>query len=256
MLAEPPAHLHTTRALDEAWELACSDDELHARCGRARALPRRLARAGRLALLPGTRLHLPRPSGERAAQPRAARLDPRARRLRLHGRVGDRGLRPDLTRQRRPARVLAARHGARPVRDGLPLRRGEGFFEYDRGHLSRDVDRMAVRLADATYRGAILATHLNETGRERRQPTCSPPTGSRTPTASSTTCAPTTGSRRAPRRGRRRFEDTVGARRHLAVPVRARSRASPHAEGQRVRLVRRGTRLTAREPARMLRRRP
>ena len=41
----------------------------------------------------------------------------------------------------------------------------KGFFEYDRGHLSRDVDRMAVRLADATYRGAMLATHLNETGR-------------------------------------------------------------------------------------------
>jgi hypothetical protein len=41
----------------------------------------------------------------------------------------------------------------------------KGFFEYDRGHLSRDVDRMAVRLADATYRGAMLATHLNESGR-------------------------------------------------------------------------------------------
>jgi len=41
----------------------------------------------------------------------------------------------------------------------------KGFFEYDRGHLSRDVDRMAVRLADATYRGAMLATHLNEAGR-------------------------------------------------------------------------------------------
>ncbi len=41
----------------------------------------------------------------------------------------------------------------------------KGFFEYDRGHLSRDVDRMAVRLADATYRGAVLAKHVNDSGR-------------------------------------------------------------------------------------------
>ena len=31
MLEEPPEHLHTSRALEEAWEAACSDDELHAR---------------------------------------------------------------------------------------------------------------------------------------------------------------------------------------------------------------------------------
>ena len=54
----------------------------------------------------------------------------------------------------------------------------KGFFEYDRGHLSRDVDRMAVRLADAMYRGAMLAWHLNDTGRAERAPTSSPPTGS------------------------------------------------------------------------------
>jgi hypothetical protein len=40
-----------------------------------------------------------------------------------------------------------------------------GFFEYDRGHLSNDAERMATRLADAMYRGAMLATHLNDTGR-------------------------------------------------------------------------------------------
>jgi hypothetical protein len=41
----------------------------------------------------------------------------------------------------------------------------KGFFAYDRGHLSGDVDRMSVRLADAMYRGAMLAWHLNDTGR-------------------------------------------------------------------------------------------
>ena len=69
----------------------------------------------------------------------------------------------------------------------------KGFFGYDRGHLSRDVDRMAVRLADAMYRGAMLARHLNDTGPARTPPTCSPPTGSRTPTARSTKCAPSYG---------------------------------------------------------------
>jgi hypothetical protein len=43
-----------------------------------------------------------------------------------------------------------------------------GFFEYDRGHLSRDVDRMAARLADAMARGARLAWHLDDTGRSDR----------------------------------------------------------------------------------------
>ncbi len=41
----------------------------------------------------------------------------------------------------------------------------KGFFEYDRGHLSADAERMSVRLADAMYRGAMLAWHLNDTGR-------------------------------------------------------------------------------------------
>jgi hypothetical protein len=40
-----------------------------------------------------------------------------------------------------------------------------GFFEYDRGHISRDPERMAARLADAMYRGAKLAWHLDDHGR-------------------------------------------------------------------------------------------
>ena len=37
----------------------------------------------------------------------------------------------------------------------------QGFFGFDRGHLSADADHMAARLADATYRGAVLATYLD-----------------------------------------------------------------------------------------------
>ena len=41
----------------------------------------------------------------------------------------------------------------------------KGFFAYNRGHLSRDADRMGLRLGDAMYRGAKLAWHLDDTGR-------------------------------------------------------------------------------------------
>lgn len=36
----------------------------------------------------------------------------------------------------------------------------KGFFAYDRGHLSRDAPRMAVRLADAMRRGALCGWHM------------------------------------------------------------------------------------------------
>ena len=41
----------------------------------------------------------------------------------------------------------------------------KGFFEYNRGHLSRDADRMALRLGDAMYRGAKMAWHLDDNDR-------------------------------------------------------------------------------------------
>ncbi len=37
----------------------------------------------------------------------------------------------------------------------------QGFFGFDRGHLSADAEHMAARLADAMYRGAVLATYLD-----------------------------------------------------------------------------------------------
>jgi hypothetical protein len=39
-------------------------------------------------------------------------------------------------------------------------RAAQGFFEYDRGHLSRDAPRMAVRLGDAMRRGALSGWHM------------------------------------------------------------------------------------------------
>lgn len=48
---------------------------------------------------------------------------------------------------------------------GYLFNAAKGFFEYDRGHFSRDAQRMAVRLADAMARGANAAWYLNLHGR-------------------------------------------------------------------------------------------
>ncbi len=58
---------------------------------------------------------------------------------------------------------------SRPATSTAPAK---GFFEYDRGHLSRDADRMAVRLADAMYRGrdARLARQRRPTRARRDRP--------------------------------------------------------------------------------------
>ncbi len=48
---------------------------------------------------------------------------------------------------------------------GYLFNAAKGFFEYDRGHFSRDADRMALRLADAMARGANAAWYLDDHGR-------------------------------------------------------------------------------------------
>jgi hypothetical protein len=48
---------------------------------------------------------------------------------------------------------------------GYLFNAAKGFFEYDRGHFSRDAEHMAVRLADAMARGARSAWWLNDHAR-------------------------------------------------------------------------------------------
>ena len=45
---------------------------------------------------------------------------------------------------------------------GYLFNAAKGFFAYDRGHMSRDTDRMALRLADAMARGANAAWYLDD----------------------------------------------------------------------------------------------
>jgi hypothetical protein len=48
---------------------------------------------------------------------------------------------------------------------GYLFNAAKGYFEYDRGHFSRDAEHMAIRLADAMARGANTAWYLNNHGR-------------------------------------------------------------------------------------------
>ena len=165
MLAEPPEHLHTSRALDEAWEAACSDDELHARWAALEHCPE-----GSLGL--GVwRFYRARgftfPGRPESAPPNLAQHD-WIHVLADYGSTVESeievfGLISRANDDPRAFALLAMVLGL--FETGYLYGAAKGFFEYDRGHLSRDVDRMAVRLADATYRGAMLATYLNESGR-------------------------------------------------------------------------------------------
>lgn len=165
MLEEPPEHLHTSRALEEAWEAACSDDDLHARWEALQHCPE-----GSLGL--GVwRFYRARgftfPGRPESAPPHLAQHD-WIHVLADYGSTVESeievfGLISRANDDPGAFALLAMVLGL--FETGYLYGAAKGFFEYDRGHLSRDVDRMAVRLADATYRGAILATHLNESGR-------------------------------------------------------------------------------------------
>ena len=173
LLAQPPEHLHTlARTGRRLGFRPCRRGPLRP-VGGARALPGRLAGPGRVALLPGAWLHLPGSPRQRAAEPRPARLGPRARRLRLGGRIGDRGLRAHRALQRRSrGRSRSWPWCSGLFETGYLFDAAKGFFEYDRGHLSRDIDRMAVRLADAMYRGrdARVARQRHVPGAQHRPP--------------------------------------------------------------------------------------
>ena len=227
LLAEPPEHLHTRSALSDAWETASNDTALYEQWAALEALPRRIAGPRGVALLPGPWLHVPGSTRQRAAQPRAARLDPRARRLRLDRGVGDRGVRPHRPLQRRPAGVLAARDGARPVRDRLPLRRRQGLLRVRPGPplARRRPHGGAARRRDVPRGDARVARQRRRPGSQR--PTCSPPTGSPTPTARSTKCAPSrhpAAVRSAPSPRVRRRRGSRAASRRSSSRTDARSR--------------------------------
>ncbi len=165
MLAEPPEHLHTSRALDDAWEIACADDALHAQWAALEHCPDGSLGQGVWRFYRARGFTFPgRPE---SAPPNLAQHD-WVHVLADYGSTVESeievfGLISRANDDPRAFSLLAMVLGL--FETGYLYGAAKGFFEYDRGHLSRDVDRMAVRLADAMYRGAMLATHLNDTGR-------------------------------------------------------------------------------------------
>src|SRR4051794_20385032 len=165
MLAEPPDHLHTKAALSDAWELAVADPALHERWAALEQCPDGSLGNGVWRFYRARGFTFPgRPE---SAPPNLAQHD-WIHVLADYGSTVESeievfGLISRANDDPSAFSLLAMVLGL--FETGYLYGAAKGFFEYDRGHLSRDVDRMAVRLADATYRGAILATHLNETGR-------------------------------------------------------------------------------------------
>ena len=228
--AEPPEHLHTTRALDEAWEAACAPTTSSTLGGpRSSTVPR--GRSVRVCGASTARAGSRSPVARRAPRPTSRNTTgstcspTTARRWSRRSRCSVSSPGPTMTQS--AFALLAMVLGL--FETGYLYGAAEGFFSTTAATSPATFDRMAVRLADATYRARCWPRTSTRPGAGRRPPTSSPPTGSRTPTDRSKRCAPTTGCSRAGGRGSRRVRGPRGARWHLTVPVRARKRRA-HAE--------------------------
>jgi hypothetical protein len=168
LLAQPPEHLHTKRALSDAWDMACADDELYARWAALEHCPEGSLGQGVWRFYRARGFTFPgRPE---SAPPNLAQHD-WIHVLADYGSAVESeievfGLIARCNDDPRAFSLLAMVLGL--FETGYLFDAAKGFFEYDRGHLSRDIDRMAVRLADAMYRGAMLAWHVNDTYPGRR----------------------------------------------------------------------------------------
>jgi hypothetical protein len=162
LVERPPAHLHTSTALEDAWQFVCNDPELHQRWVDLERCPE-----GSLGL--GVwRFYRARgftfPGHPQSAPPTLAQHD-WVHVLADYGSTVECeievfGLISRANDDPAAFSLLAMVLGL--FETGYFYDAANGFFEYDRGHISRDPDRMAWRLADAMYRGAKLAWYLDD----------------------------------------------------------------------------------------------
>jgi hypothetical protein len=163
LLAQPPEHLHLSRALDDAWDSVRADEALYARWAALEHCPDGSLGQGVWRFYRARGFTFPgRPD---SAPPNLAQHD-WVHVLADYGSAVESeievfGLIARCNDDPRAFSLLAMVLGL--FETGYLFDAAKGFFEYDRGHLSRDIDRMAVRLADAMYRGAMLAWHVNDT---------------------------------------------------------------------------------------------
>ena len=162
MLERPPEHLHTEKALQDAWEGVCGDEPLAARWSALGSCPEGSLGLGVWRFYRARGFSFPGSPG--SAPPTLAQHDW------IHV-LADFGSTVEceievfgfISRANDdPAgfSLLAMVLGL--FETGYLFNAAKGFFEYDRGHLSRDADRMALRLADAMARGANAAWYLDD----------------------------------------------------------------------------------------------
>lgn len=165
MLETPPEHLHTAKPLADAWQLAYDDGALYQRWAALEECPKGTLGRGvwqfyraRGFTFPGT---------PNSAPPTLAQHD-WIHVLADYGSTVESeievfGLIARCNDDPRAFSLLAMVLGL--FETGYLYGAARGFFGYDRGHMSRDADHMARRLADAMYRGAKLAWNLDDVGR-------------------------------------------------------------------------------------------
>jgi hypothetical protein len=165
MLATPPDHLHTDRALADAWEKCVDDVALATRWSDLGKCPegslglgvwrfyqaRGFSFPGSLASAPPT---LAQHDWMHVLCDYGSTVECEIEVFGFISRAND-----DPTGFSLLAMVLGL------FETGYLFNAAKGFFEYDRGHFSRDAERMAVRLADAMARGANAAWFLDDHGR-------------------------------------------------------------------------------------------
>jgi hypothetical protein len=168
LLEDAPPHLHLSETLDDAWERCCADDTLFERwAALEQCAPDTLGRKvwefyrargftfpGRMGSAPPT---LAQHDWIHVLADYGSTVESEIEVFGLISRCND-----DPEAFALLAMVLGL------FETGYLYGAARGFFEYDRGHISRDIDQMAVRLADAMARGARLAWHLDDTGRSDR----------------------------------------------------------------------------------------
>jgi hypothetical protein len=165
MLETPPEHLHTRTRLEDAWQLAVDDAALYERWATLESCPAGSLGRGVAQFYRARGFTFPgRPN---SAPPTLAQHD-WVHVLADYGSTVESeievfGLIARANDDPRAFSLLAMVLGL--FETGYLYDAAKGFFGYDRGHLSRDAERMATRLADAMYRGAMLAWHLDDHGR-------------------------------------------------------------------------------------------
>jgi hypothetical protein len=165
MLETPPEHLHTRRRLDDAWQLAVDDSTLYEQWTALEHCPAGSLGRGVWQFYRARGFTFP--GKPNSAPPTLAQHD-WIHVLADYGSTVESeievfGLIARANDDPRAFSLLAMVLGL--FETGYLYGAAKGFFGYDRGHLSRDAQRMATRLADAMYRGAKLAWHLDDQGR-------------------------------------------------------------------------------------------